>query len=262
MGSHWTCQSGGSEGERNVVGALKWWKSRTHPLQYFNYFLICFLLFYYILTPFHSVWLPPVSCKATFSCLFASVLQYKTPKTVPEVPVPSWPASPSLDYCSPPLMKKPWCLRLISPGWISDSSLLFFSFFVSFFFFLSVSVSGWWGEWSWSGGWGDGGGWGEASSWAGMTRLVGCMCVATVAQRSCSFHIFRWLLHIIHSSQLLFQALWVAELSTRPWIGVIKQRFPTFWGLVTPYNEGLSTGNPLIVSSVHQRVNFYSGHLW
>lgn len=115
----------------------------------------------------------------------------------------------------------------------------FFLVFVSFFPSLCVSVSVWWGEWSWSGGWGAGAGWGEVSSWAGMTRLVRCMCVsvcfsvcdATVAQRSCSFRIFRWLLHIIHSSQLLFQALWVAELSSRSWVCVKRQWFPTFFGL-------------------------------
>ncbi len=162
---------------KNVVVALKWWQSRTNSsmFQSFNHFLMCFLLFYYILTLFLSMWIPTVSFKDTFSALFASVLQNKTPQTVPEVPVPSWPTSPCPDYRSPPLMKKLWCLWLISPGWISDSTLLF-SCLCFIFFSLCVSVSGWWGEWIWSEGWGVRGGWGEASSCTGMTRLVRCMC--------------------------------------------------------------------------------------
>ncbi len=136
--------------EKSVVGALKWWQSRTNPsmFKYFNYFLICFLLFYYILTLFLLVWLPPVSCKATFSSLSAL-------ETAPErCPCPPGPPLPPLITAASPPMKKSWCLRLISPGWISDSSPLFFCLCFVFSLSLSVSVSCWWGEWSWSGGWG------------------------------------------------------------------------------------------------------------
>ena len=92
-------------------------------------------------------------------------------------PCPPNPPAPPLHWLQLPLLwwKKPQCLRLISPGWISDSSLLFSPVFVLFFFFLSlslslslslrVSVSGWWGEWSWSGGCAVGGGWSERPEW-------------------------------------------------------------------------------------------------
>lgn len=71
---------------------------------------------------------------------------------------------------------------------------------------------------------------GEASSCSRMTRLVRCMCARSLKSnikcyRSSSFHIFRWLLHIIHSSQLLFQASWLTQLPSRFWIGVNSQWF-------------------------------------
>lgn len=70
----------------------------------------------------------------------------------------------------------------------------------------------------------------EASSCSRMTRLVRCMCARSLRSnikcyRSSSFHIFRWLLHIIHSSQLLFQASWLTQLPSRFWIGVNSQWF-------------------------------------
>lgn len=175
--------------------------------------------FYHILTPFISVWLPPVSCKATFSSVSASMLQDKTHETVPEVP--SWPHLPLYWWLLPSSDEKAMMFT-------AHCSWMDFRFpppppphlcFIFFSLSLSVSASGWWGERSWSGGWGVGGGWGEASSWAGMTRLVRCVCVsvffffcvndATVAQTAWSFHIFRWLLHIIQSSQLLLPTLGV-----------------------------------------------------
>ena len=179
-----------------------------HVFQYFNCFLMCFLLF--SLHP-HPISLPPQCPVKPLSHLFLpQCCRTKPSKLSLRCPCPPNPPSPPpLHWLQLPLLwwKKPQCLRLISSGWISDSSPLFFPSLFHFFLSSSVSVSGWWGEWSWSGGCAVGGGW----SGAGMTRLVRCMRVsvsdATVAQRSGSYHIFRWLLRIFHRSQLLFQAL-------------------------------------------------------
>lgn len=154
------------------------------------------------------------------------VLWIKLPKLSLKCLCPPGPPSSPPDYFSLPLMKKPWYLRLICPGWISD-----FSFLSSLFIFFSFSVclsmvyevnevhdsKGWSLE-----------GWGILCS--RMTRLVRCMCARSLSSnikcyRSSSFHIFRWLLHIIHSSQLLFQASWLTQLPSRFWIGVNSQRF-------------------------------------
>lgn len=211
-------------------------------LQYFNYFLMCF--------PFFLCGYPRCPAKSlSVSHLFASVLQDKTLLTVPEMPVPSWPASPHLTHLPPLLITAPlpwWKSHDVYGSFLLDGFQIppFFFFCLCFFFFslsLNVSVNSWWGEWSWSRGWGVEVGavrdffvcWND--TW--LVRWSVCFPVwaeiwnATVVQRSPPVHIFSWLLHIIHSSQLLFQPLWVAELSSRSWIGVIRQRFPTFFGL-------------------------------
>ena len=111
-----------------------------HVFQYFNCFLMCFLLF--SLHP-HPISLPPQCPVKPLSHLFLpQCCRTKPSKLSLRCPCPpNPPPPPPLHWLQLPLLwwKKPQCLRLISSGWISDSSPLFFpSLFHFFSLFLCV----------------------------------------------------------------------------------------------------------------------------
>lgn len=178
-----------------------------------------------------------MSCKATFSSYFASVLQDKTPPNCPQS------ARCPLGPTPPPLITFP-CPDEKAMMFTAHFSWMDFRFLPSFFLvfvlgFFCVSVSGWWGEWSLfrrkrGVGWG----------FFMMTRLVRCMgvfsvCGAIVDERSCSFHIHRWLLYIIHSC---FFSCWaVLQIVDLCCETVIPN---CIWLVVTLYYKGLSTCPP------------------
>lgn len=193
-----------------MTGLIPWFSSILNAS---SYFLKC---------PFPPPLSPSVSLKVTFSSHFASVLPTLPLKCLrPPGPPPSPP-----DYFSLTLLKKPWCLCLICPGWISDFSLLFLSLFLFFSFFVYLPAVYEVSEVS-----PDSEGW----RWEGWGIFMVCnnkMCACFLSRnikcyRNPSFHIFRWLLHIIHGSQLLFQPFWAAQLPSRFRIGVKSQGFPT-----------------------------------
>lgn len=135
-----------------------------------------------------SVLAPSCIVKSLSHLSFPLCCRRKPSKLSLKYPCPPVPPLPSADYCSPPLMKKPWCLRLISPGWISDSSLLF-SFRLCFVFFSSsssvcvcVCVCQWLMKWiklvMMTGGWRRRMGWGFFMRWNNkMSEVHSCECV-------------------------------------------------------------------------------------
>lgn len=135
--------------------------------------------FYHILTPFISVWLPPVSCKATFSSVSASMLQDKTHETVPEVP--SWPHLPLYWWLLPSSDEKAmmftahcsWVDFRFSP----PASPSLFHFFLS----LTLCVCQWLMRWTklvrWMRGWRRVG-WGVFMGWNDkISEVRVCECV-------------------------------------------------------------------------------------